>query len=362
MTELLNRTYFNNTVQDYLISFSIIIAGVLILRAFRKVILNRLRKIADKTETKIDDLLVVGVQKYGLPILNFVVLYYGLHYLQFTERAQKVVDVSMKVIVIYFMVRLVIAFIQMSLEGLVRKQENGEEKIKQLKGVLLVINVVIWMLGLVFLFSNLGYDVTAVITGLGIGGIAIALAAQNILGDLFNYFVIFFDRPFEIGDFIVVDDKKGTVEYIGIKTTRLKSLSGEQLIFSNSDLTNSRIHNFKRMDRRRALFTIGVTYQTPAEQLRKIPGFIRKAIENQTDTSFDRSHFSSYGDFSLNFETVYFVESSEYNRYMDIQQSVNMELFEVFAKEGISFAYPTQTVFEYKLGTTSDKKENQSET
>ena len=162
---------------------------------------------------------------------------------------------------------------------------------------MLVINLCIWFLGIVFLFDNLGYDVTAIIAGLGIGGIAIALAAQNILGDLFNYFVIFFDRPFEIGDFIVLDDKKGNVEYIGIKTTRLKSITGEQIIISNTDLTNSRLHNFKRMEQRRVLFTLGVTYQTTPEQLQMIPGIIKSIIEDQEGITFDRAHFATFGDF-----------------------------------------------------------------
>lgn len=350
MKETLEQVYFNNSIRDYLISLGIIVVGLLALRAFRKMILNRLKKWSDKTETKADDLLVSGIEKYGLPILNFLVLYYGLHYLEFSAKVEKVIAAALTVVIIFFIVRLVIAFIEMSLERYVRQQESGEEKLKQLRGVMLVINVVIWALGIVVIFSNLGYDVTAVITGLGIGGIAIALAAQNILGDLFNYFVIFFDRPFEIGDYIVIDDKKGTVEHIGIKTTRLKSLSGEQLIFSNSDLTNSRIHNFKRMDRRRIVFNVGVTYQTTTEQLKKIPSFIKQAVEHQEGTTLDRTHFASYGDFSLNFETVYFVESSEYNRYMDVQQAINLELFEVFAKQGIAFAYPTQMVYEYKMG------------
>lgn len=353
MNEFLQRIYFNNTIQDYLLCFGIIILGVILLRAFRKVILNRLSLMAGKTQTKADDLIVKGLEKYGLPILNFLVIYSGLQYLEFTERGQKIIDASIKVIVIYFIVRLVIAIIQMALEGYVRKQENGEDKLKQLSSVMLVINIIVWVVGIVFLFSNLGFDVTGIVAGLGIGGIAIALAAQNILGDLFNYFVIFFDRPFEIGDFIVVDDKKGTVEYIGIKTTRVKSITGEQLVFSNSDLTTSRIHNFKRMERRRIVFKIGVVYQTPSEQLRKIPGILRTAIERQQSTTFDRSHFASFGDFSLFFESVYFIESADYNQYMDIQQNINLEVLEVLEKERIEFAFPTQTVFEHQIGQTN---------
>ena len=179
---------------------------------------------------------------------------------------------------------------------------------------------------------------------MGIGGIAIALAAQNILGDLFNYFVIFFDRPFEVGDFITVDDKKGTVDHIGIKTTRLTSISGEQLAFSNSDLTKSRIHNFKRMNRRRIVFTLGVVYNTPAEKLERIPGIIKDIIENQPFTTFDRAHFAKFNSFSLDFEVVFFIESSDYMQYMNTQQEINLKIFRAFDAEKIAFAYPTQTV------------------
>ena len=176
------------------------------------------------------------------------------------------------------------------------------------------------------------------------GGIAIALAAQNILGDLFNYFVIFFDRPFEVGDFITVDDKKGTVEYIGIKTTRLRSLTGEQIIISNSNLTGSRIHNYKRLETRRVLFTIGVVYGTPLEKLKRIPEMIKAIIEKHEFTTFDRVHFISYGDFSLNYEIVFFVDNPHYHIYMDILQQINFDIYEQFAAEQIDFAFPTQTL------------------
>ncbi len=232
-----------------------------------------------------------------------------------------------------------------SMTYLIKKQERGEEKVRQLRGMTVLINVIIWVIGLVFLMDNLGFDISAVIAGLGIGGIAIALAAQAILGDLFSYFVIFFDRPFEVGDFITVGDKVGTVEYTGIKTTRLRALSGEQLVFSNTDLTNSRIHNFKKMEKRRVVFKLGVIYQTTYDQLEEIPKLVRGIIEKQPDVVFDRGHFASYGDFSLNFEFVYFVVGSDYVQYMDTQQKINMEIYRTFEEKGIEFAYPTQTLF-----------------
>jgi small-conductance mechanosensitive channel len=349
MKETLQQVYFNNTVQDYLISLGIIVFGMLMLRLFRNLLLQRLKKWSIKTETKVDDFVIEGVEKFGLPVLNLVLMYYSVQYLELSPKIQKLVDTAIVVVVTYFIARIVLRIINASLEGYVRRQENGEEKIRQLKGIAIVINIMGWMVAAVFLFDNLGYNVTAIVTGLGIGGIAIALAAQTILGDIFNYFVIFFDRPFEVGDFIVVDDKKGTVEYIGLKTTRVNSLTGEQMVFSNSDLTNSRIHNFKRLQRRRIQFTLGVTYQTTTDQLKKIPALIRSAVETQSLTTFDRSHFSGYGDFSLNFETVYFAETAEYNQHMDIQQQIFLRVFEAFAKEGIEFAYPTQTLYQYKM-------------
>lgn len=198
--------------------------------------------------------------------------------------------------------------------------------------------------GFLFLIDNLGYDITTLVAGLGIGGIAVALAAQTILGDLFSYLVIFFDKPFEIGDFIIIDDKMGTIEYIGIKTTRIRTLSGEQLICSNTDLTNSRVHNYKRMEKRRVVFSFGVIYQTAASQIKRIPGIVREIIESDAGNTFDRAHFSSYGDFSLNFEVVYYVMTPDYNIYMDRQQAINIAIFERFEQEKIEFAYPTQTV------------------
>ena len=348
MEDLLQKTYFNNTVQDYAIATAIIVGGILLLRLFRSRLLNRLKAFSEKTETKIDDYIIAGAERFGLPILNYVILYWGIHYLNLSDRASRLVTVVTSVVILYFVIRIILTIIRKTLESYVLKQENGEAKLKQITGIMVVINIAVWALGAVFLFDNLGYDVTAIITGLGIGGIAIALAAQNILGDLFNYFVIFFDRPFEVGDFIVVDDKRGTVEFIGIKTTRIKSISGEQIVIANSNLTNSRVHNFRRLEKRRAIFTIGVVYGTPLEKLKAIPKIIKDIVEKEKLTTPDRVHFATYGDFSLNFEIVFFVESSEYNQYMDILQEINYQIYEAFEKQGIEFAYPTQTIHLHK--------------
>ena len=199
--------------------------------------------------------------------------------------------------------------------------------------------------------DNLGFKISTVIAGLGIGGVAVGLASQAILKDLFSYFSIIFDRPFEVGDFIIIGEYLGSVEHIGAKTTRIRSLSGEQLIFSNTDLTDSRVRNYKRMEKRRVLFRLGVVYQTSLKQLKEIPGIIETVIKNVNDTIFDRAHFLSYGDFSLVFEIVYYVIGADYNKYMDIQQQINFAIKEEFERKGIEFAYPTQTLFVQKEST-----------
>ncbi len=348
MEEVLQKTYFNNTVQDYAIATAIIVGGILLLRLFRNNLLNRLKAFSEKTDNKIDDYIVAGIERFGLPILNYVIIYWGIHYLNLSDRVSRLVTVATSVVIIYFLIRIILSVIRKALETYVLKQDNGEAKLKQITGIMVVINIAVWALGAVFLFDNLGYDVTAIITGLGIGGIAIALAAQNILGDLFNYFVIFFDRPFEVGDFIVVDDKRGTVEFIGIKTTRIKSISGEQIVIANSNLTNSRVHNFRRLEKRRAIFNIGVVYGTPLEKLKAIPKIIKDIVEKEKLTTPDRVHFATYGDFSLNFEIVFFVESADYIQYMDILQEINYQIYEAFEKQGIEFAFPTQTLHLHK--------------
>jgi len=343
--ELLNQSYFGNTIEAYLIALGIFVGGIILIKIFKTIILHRLKKWADKTETTLDDFLIKGIEKSIVPLLYYGAFYAAITSLTLSAQARNIIEIVFLVLLTFFIVRFISSTIMFTLTYFIKKQERGEEKARQLRGMTVLINIFVWVIGIVFLMDNLGFNISAVVAGLGIGGIAIALAAQAILGDLFSYFVIFFDRPFEVGDFITVADKVGTVEYTGIKTTRLRSLTGEQLVFSNTDLTNSRIHNFKKMQERRVLFRLGVVYQTPAAQLKEIASIVKEIIEKHSDVRFDRGHFASYGDFSLNFEFVYFVIGSEYVKYMDTQQSINLEIYNEFEKIGIEFAYPTQTLF-----------------
>ena len=345
MKEILSSTYLNNTIQNYLFSIAIIIAGLLLIRIFKSLLLKRIIGWSSKTTTHLDDFIVSSIERFGIPALYIATVYAGITFLTLSPRLHSILNVAITFAITFLVIQLISSIILVLLRSYILRQEHGTEKVKQLGGIMLLINVIIWGIGILFFFDNIGYDITAIIAGLGIGGIAIALAAQNILGDLFNYFVIFFDRPIEIGDFIVVDDKNGVVDYIGIKTTRIKTLSGEQLIFSNSDLMNSRIHNFKRMKERRVVFKIGVTYQASLENIKKLPGIFKAIIEEQEPVRFDRAHFSGYGDSSIDFEMVYIVLDAEYNKYMDIQQAINLRIFEEFENMGLEFAYPTRTLF-----------------
>jgi MscS family membrane protein len=204
--------------------------------------------------------------------------------------------------------------------------------------------VVVWSIAFLLILNNLGFDVTALVAGLGIGGIAIALAAQNILGDLFASLAIVLDQPFAVGDAVTIGDKTGTVERIGIKTTRIRSLSGEELIVSNADLLASRIHNYKRMAERRVEFAIGITYDTPADKVEKLPGMLRAIVEGQERVRFERAHFARYGEFALIYEIVYWMRTPDFDVYMDTQQRINFALYRQLQDEGIEFALPTRTI------------------
>jgi small-conductance mechanosensitive channel len=232
-----------------------------------------------------------------------------------------------------------------SIEQILRRRAGDDPaKLTSLAALNFLGRLVLWSLVLLLALDNLGVNVTALVAGFGIGGIAVALAAQNVFADLFASLAIVLDRPFEVGDFIIVGDLLGTVEHIGMKTTRVRSLSGEQLIFGNTDLLGSRIRNFKRMKERRVVFSFGVVYGTPADRMEQIPGWVREAVESQSPVRFDRAHFKEYGESALQFEVVYYVLVSDYTRYMDIQQAINLQILRTFEEHGVAFAYPTRTI------------------
>lgn len=343
--DILQQTFLNNRILDYLITLSIFIIGIAVIRLFKTITLIRLKKWAKQTATTLDDLLIHVTEKKLLPIFYLGLFYLSIQFLTLDTLLEKGVNAFGLILLTVFVVRLTLSVVIYGLETYWEKKEEDASKKLTFRVIHTILKVIIWGFAVIIILDNFGVKITTLIAGLGIGGVAIALAAQAILKDLFSYFIIFFDRPFEIGDFIIVGDYLGVVEHIGIKTTRLSSLGGEQIIFSNTDLTDSRVRNYKRMAKRRVVFRLGVTYETTLHQLKEIPGIISNIIKNVSETIFDRTHFYSYGDFSLIFEVVYYVIGSDYNKYMDIQQEINFRIKEEFEKRGIEFAYPTQTLY-----------------
>ena len=316
---------------------------LIIIKAF---VQRKLAQFAAKTKTQIDDVLVIFLKKTKFFLLLIIALYLASYSLNLPKT---VADIFSSAFILILLIQGglwgngIIKFISdhYKREKLVADAASATT----FSALGLLGKIVLWVAISLLALDNLGFNITTLVAGLGISGIAIALAVQNILGDLFASLSIVLDKPFVLGDFIIVDEHLGSVEKIGLKTTRIRSLSGEQLIFSNTDLLNSRIRNFKRMAERRVVFALGVTYQTPAEKLELIPGMIREMIEAQELTRFDRAHFKDYGNFSLNFEIVYWIATPDYNTYMDTQQTINLMIYRQFAEKGIEFAYPTQTLF-----------------
>jgi small-conductance mechanosensitive channel len=343
--DILNTSFYDNTLSRWLIALSVAVTVAVALRIFQALGVRYIARLAARTETTWDDAFVELLRDTRWLFLLIIALFAGALLLTLPERVRGITN---SVVIVALLVQAgawLNAAILFWVEGY-RKRKLTEDpaSVTTMSAVGFVGRLVLWSVILLLVLDNLGMDVTALVAGLGVGGIAVALAVQNILGDLFASLSIVLDKPFTVGDFLVIGDYMGSVEYIGLKTTRIRSLSGEQLVFSNADLLSSRIRNYGRMFERRVLFNIGVTYQTPRAQLVKIPAIIREAVEAQTKTRFDRSHFKEYGDFSLNFESVYYVLGADYNIYMDIQQAINLRIHERFEEEAIEFAYPTQTL------------------
>lgn len=344
--DVLESTFFGNTLQNWSVGLLVCILVITGMWLARKLIVYRLGALASTTETHLDDMAIELLKQTKWWMLLIVGVYVGSLFVELTDHARNIVNRTAAVALIVQAGIWLSTILGLTLERSRQRQlEKDPASVTTLNAIGFISKLVLWTVVLLLTLDNLGFNVTALVAGLGVGGIAVALALQTILGDLFASLSIVLDKPFAVGDFLIIDDYLGSVEHVGLKTTRMRSLSGEQLVFSNSDLLGSRIRNYGRMYQRRVDFTIGVTYQTPRDKLKLIPTILQEAIESQEQTRFDRSHFAKYGDFSLNFETVYFVLVSDYNTYMDIQQAINLHIHERFEAEGIEFAYPTQTLF-----------------
>lgn len=347
--------FFNNSLLTWSIGLGITLALLVVFSLARRIIRNSLKRLATATDSGRVFVAADVVAHTKGWFLIVIAAFLGARVLDLPDPVDAVMS---RIAVIAFLLQLglwVLAGLAQVIEHR-REERLGTDpgSIAAMDMMHFAARVAVWAIVLLLTLDNLGVNITALVAGLGVGGIAVALAAQTIISDLFASLSIVLDKPFVVGDFLIMGEFLGSVEKVGLKTTRLRSLSGEQLIFSNTDLLNSRIRNYGRMFERRVVFSVGVTYQTPLEKVEAIPGIIRDAIESQEDVRFDRSHFQKYGDFALLFEAVYYVLSSDYAVYMDIQQAINLKIFRRFEAEGIEFAYPTQTLYVNRAGVETD--------
>lgn len=342
----LDNIIYNNSIKLWLIAAAVLLISHMVLISARKIIHKKIQKFAATTKTDLDDLVAELVKKIHGLVIFIVSLYAGMRILELSDKITKISDVIF-IIAILFQAALWGSGIISFFINRYKKHKIDEDAagVTTFTALGFILKLVLWTVLVLVALDNMGVNITALVAGLGVGGVAVALAVQNILSDLFASLSIVLDKPFVMGDFIIIDSYLGTIEHIGLKTTRIRSLSGEQLIFSNSDLLSSRIRNYKRMQERRVVFGVGVIYQTPKDKLEIIPGIIREIIESKNQTRFDRAHFKEFGNFSLNFEIVYWIHTPDYNIYMDIQQAINLELFQKFQENGIEFAFPTQKLF-----------------
>ena len=349
-TFLTELSLLGNNLVRWGTALLILIAVWIALRTIRSLGRRRLRAFADRTSNVFDDILSDLLAGVRTPLMLLIGLWAGAQALTLPSSAATAIDTAFTLILILQVGLWGNGALKVTMRHY-REQDGVDGSRKTTLSALTFLGrLALFSILLLLALDNLGIDITALLAGVGIASVAIGLALQNILGDLFASLSIVFDKPFEIGDFVIVDDLMGTVEDIGLRTTRIRSLSGEQLVFANNDLLTSRIRNYKRMKERRVVFSLGVEYGTPAEDLRQLPTVIREIVEAQQPVRFDRAHFKGFGDFSLNLEVVYWMLDPDYNLFMDVQQEINLALVDAFEERNVAFAFPTQTIHLQRAG------------
>lgn len=349
--ELLNRVIAGSSVRDWITAACVFIGATILFGLLKRLVLMRLAAWAEKTQTDVDDLVIDLVRRTSRLFLVVMAARVASHWLTLSDATHLWLS-RVAIVAVWFQVGLWgLGLVQYGIQRAVRAR-GGEDSGKRMGSSILALigRVLVWTTVVLLCLQNVGVDVTALITGLGVGGIAVALALQNVLGDLFASITILLDKPFVVGDAITIGEFTGTVEEIGIKTTRLRSVNGELIVVGNSDLVNSRIRNFKRLSERRSVFTIGVNYATPSDKLARVPVILKDIVSTLPNTRFDRAHLKSFGDWALLFECVWFCTVPDYIALMDAQQALNLEIKRRFEAEGIEMAFPTQTVIHTGAG------------
>ncbi len=335
----LSQNYFlNNSSQNFIKAIFVFLFFVLFFNIFQRIILKKLKILAQRTKTDIDDVLIKIFRSIKTIFYYYLAFYLAIHCLILNSLLERVIDIFLIVLVVY---QVAIGF-QVLIDHLIEKFKKKEKEQSAQTALFFVGKItkwVLWVIAILLILSNLGVEINSLIAGLGISGIAVALAVQNILGDLFSSLAIYFDKPFTVGDYIVVGESMGTVKKIGFRSTKLQSSKGEELIISNKELTTKRIQNFKRLKERRIAFSFGIDYEVSSQNLKKVPQIVKEIIEKQDRVKFERIYLIQFGDFSLIFECVYYAETEDYNKYKEIHQEILFEIKEVFEKNNITIRH-----------------------
>jgi small-conductance mechanosensitive channel len=341
----LDRTLLHNSLHDWLIAVGVALGLALMATIIRRQLIRRLSVLARSSDRAIYGAMVKASQATRLWLLSIVAVELGSQFLDLPHKAdlwlERLATIAAFLQLGIWVSALLDFWITRSRNHVVDTQTVSAGSLDPFS---FLGRLVLWTLVLLLVLDNLGVNITALATSLGVGGIAVALAVQNILGDLFASLSIVIDKPFIIGDAIAVDTLSGTVEHIGLKTTRIRSATGEQLIVANSDMLKARLRNYKRMQERCITFTFTVPFSTPADKLEKIPEVVRAIIEGRDKIRFDRAHFKDLGGSAYTFEVVYWVREPDYKLYMDSQQAINLAMVRAFEKEGVLLSYPAQTL------------------
>ena len=346
LSKLSGLSIAGNSGKAYLIALGIFVALLVGLKIFKIYILSYLKKFARKSKTELDDALIDFVDGIDWKFFVFVSFFISVKALALPAAADKAVNYALLIILVYYGTKFLHKIIDYYAKKQIEKRlgENKDEDTSLIDVLGRIVKLVVWVIAILLVLSNLGFNITSLVAGLGIGGIAVAFALQNILQDLFSSFTIYFDKPFRKGDFIIIGQDMGTVKHIGIKSTRIQTLQGQELIVSNRELTNARINNYKKMEKRRIVFSFGVEYGTSTRKLKAINSIITGIFKKMKSAELDRVHFKEFGSFSLDYEVVYYLNTNDYTKYMDAQQEINLAIKEQFEKHGIGMAFPTQTI------------------
>lgn len=344
MNSWFQYTFLGIAVNDWMFALLVIFIAYLGLLMVWKFAIKKLTNFASNTSSKLDDVIIEVMRSTNHLTFALFAFLLGMHFLELSPKWILRLD-HLSFLVIGIQIAMWVSKgITIWATAKVVATDGTAENAVLTTMLSWIFKTIVWSIALLSILANVGVNITAFVASLGVGGVAVALAVQSILSDLFASLAIGLDKPFVIGDFIVFGTVMGTVERVGLKTTHIRSLSGEQIVCGNTELLKNTIHNYKRMAERRIVFQFGVTYDTKAELIEKIPNVVKKAIESETKTRFDRAHFKGFGPSSLDFEIVYFITESDFNVYMDIQQSINLQLMRELEFLKVDFAFPTMTV------------------